>query len=234
MSTKPAISTLFRAKNAIACSAMTIAAFLAFTLTAMPAYAQGAAVCVSCTGPDLNYRCKVVREDGTPLKSGVQYLCISKIAREMGHQRCAVGSQTSGVCQGIEKTIIYRGNAPVNPFPRAADGATTNTTEPVTVPGTHSADDHKGEPKTLLELTDQTVKKTQDQLKKTGQTISDAAKATGEGITDAAKKTGDTVGTAVKKTGETVVGAVKKSGEVMGDAAKSTFHCITSFFTDCF
>ena len=44
MSTKPAISTLFRAKNAIACSAMTIAAFLAFTLTAMPAYAQGAAV----------------------------------------------------------------------------------------------------------------------------------------------------------------------------------------------
>ncbi len=194
------------------------------------ANAADTTICVVCTDPDQTYRCSALREDGTPGNSGYQFLCISEIAREMGHRSCAVRRQNIKDCDGIEKVVSYRENSPADTIPGAVprDPAISpgdNTGVPADAAGGDTAgnDGNDEEPKTLLELTDQTVKNSQEQIKKTGETISGATKATGRKISDAAKKTGSTVG-----------GAVKKTGEMIGGAAKSTYHCVTSLFTDCF
>ena len=216
------------------------------------------AICVVCKGPDLTYRCNVLRNDGTSAGREFQYHCLKEIAREGAHQSCSVKRNNSGLCEGLEKTIVYDGVAPNKPANSgmstsagtgSASGAGTGTGTVIMDPSGRSAASTQvenrandapedevggGEPKTLIELTDQTVKGSKKQLKKTGAAIGGAAKKTGAAIGNAAKKTGDTVVGAVKKTGSTVGGAVKKTGKAIGGAAKSTLNCVTSLFSKCF
>ena len=204
------------------------------------------AICVVCINPDLTYRCKVLRDGGLMAGSRFQFFCIKEIAREGGHQSCSVRRLGTGVCEGLDKTLVFNGRMPESPVGRDAAGGPGVTPDPGGEVGAGEAAQNKaGEPRTLIELTDQTVKGSQKQLKKTGEVIGGAAKKSGEVISGAAKKTGQTIVGAVKKTGTTVGGAVKKSGEaigsvakksgeVIGSAAKSTYDCVTSFFTNCF
>ena len=206
-------------------------------------------VCVQCKNPDLTYRCNVLRPDGSPAQAAFQYFCIKELAKEGAHQSCSVKRNHGDVCEGLEKTLVYGGLERPGTGGMTASGEAGETAVDGSpdgpLPNGDPAKAGNGEPKTLIELTDQAGEDTKKQLKKTGAAIGGAAKKTGDTVVGAVKKTGDTVvgavkktgnavGGAVKKTGNAVGGAVKKTGKVVGSAAKSTLNCVTSLFSNCF
>ena len=203
------------------------------------------AICVVCKAPDLTYRCKVMRDDGTMASGSFDFFCIKEIAREGVHKSCSVRRSGPEICEGLQKTLVYNGaprkrpqqdNFTQDPGARLDPNGSPNgnVVGEGTSRDTDADTDKAGEPKTMYELTDKAVKGSKKQLKKTGVAIGGAAKKTGDAVVGAVKKTGQTITRAVKNTGAKVGGAVKKTGKAIGGAAKSTLNCVTSLFSNCF
>jgi hypothetical protein len=124
------------------------------------------------------------------------------------HESCSVARNASYPCPGDLKVIagpigeVVPPRAPGEPAaaetpapPRVTDGNTA--AQPVS----------KSPPKTVEELAGQTVKSSQEGLKKAGETISGTAEKAGEQIGNAGSK--------------------------VGNAAKKTWNCLISLFSDC-
>ncbi len=75
-------------------------------LICLGAAARAAEYCVSCTGPDAAYRCKI---EGTPDGPGedprAQLLCIRQLAESGAHESCSVVRKSSYPCPGELKVI---------------------------------------------------------------------------------------------------------------------------------
>jgi hypothetical protein len=71
------------------------------------AYANEAAFCVTCKGPDQTYLCRVTGED-LHRNDGLKLYCVVRPAQEGGHASCAARDEVSG-CNGVEKTYSYDG-----------------------------------------------------------------------------------------------------------------------------
>ena len=166
----------------------TIIAAIALGGLLSPAAAQE--FCVTCSGPDANYRCIVGGEPNLAAKSSRgQLLCISELARAGGHASCKVGRTTDAPCPGEIKTVMFP-QAPADPnAPSMAQdappmgmagpqGAQPAPEDGAAVVGSgEELPDDEG-PSTVAKITKKTID------------------TTGEGI----EKAGDAVGTAVKKT----------------------------------
>ena len=199
------------------------------------------AICVVCKAPDLTYRCKVMRDNGIMASGGFEFFCIKEIAREGAHKSCSVRRGGGKICDGLQKTLVYNGAPRKQPEQDNFAQDPGSRLDPNALSGREDIardinnDANKtSEPKTMYELTDQAVKGSKKQLKKTGDAIGGAAKKTGDTVVGVVKKTGQTITGAVKNTGSTVGGAVKKTGKAIGGAAKSTLNCVTSLFSNCF
>lgn len=81
------------------------ASLLALAPTA--AFANEAAYCVTCQGPDQTYLCRVTGED-LRRNDGLKLYCVVRTAKEGGHASCAARDDVSG-CNGVEKTYSYNG-----------------------------------------------------------------------------------------------------------------------------
>ena len=164
--------------------------------------------CVSCSGPDAVYRCKI---EGTPDGPGqdprAQLLCIRQLAESGAHESCSVARNASYPCPGDLKVIagpvgeIVPPPAPIEPLAEPA--------VPVSPPAGASEAPPAPQvpPKTVEELAGQTAKSSKEGLKKAGETISGTAEKAGEQIGNA--------------------------GSAVGNAAKKTWNCLTSLFSDC-
>jgi hypothetical protein len=169
---------------------------------------HAAEYCVSCSGPDAVYRCKI---EGTPDGPGddprAQLLCIRQLAESGAHESCSVARTASYPCPGDLKVIagpVGEIVPPAQPVEPAAESGTPaapadGNVEVQPAPG--------APPKTVEELAGQTVKSSKEGLKKAGETISGTAEKAGEQIGNA--------------------------GSAVGNAAKKTWNCLTSFFSDC-
>lgn len=93
-------------------------------LVAAATSAQAQEYCVVCTEPSALYRC--ILEDARPgIASSLQVVCISRIAKEGGHAKCAVKrGVTVFECDGVVKRISMAAapTQPPAPVP-AAPGA---------------------------------------------------------------------------------------------------------------
>lgn len=85
---------------------------LAYTLSGAAALAETAEFCVTCQGPDATYRCTFESESAMPGRPGLQLHCISTLAREGGHQSCAIGRASKAPCAGTLKVLALPGPAP--------------------------------------------------------------------------------------------------------------------------
>ena len=159
-----------------------------------PAF-SGEIACVICTGPAQTYRCQIT--GGTAEDVGVGLFCASRIASEHSHESCAAQRNAAG-CDGLLVTYAYGDNEAVG---AAATGETP--AEPKKV--------DKAEPKTLGELTKDTV----------------------EGSANAVKKAGENIGSAASKAGKATTDAIKGAGTAIGDATKKTLKCLGSALNDC-
>ena len=185
-----------------------IALATAFLAAGLSGSAIAAEYCVTCEGPPALYRCVV---DGTPEGPGTDSRaslhCISEMARQGQHERCAVSRGAPFPCPGLTALVQPQlgaepptGHATVpypDPQPPAGtspahdiEGAEADTAEaPVEAPANRV-------PQTMEELAGQTVKSSKQGLEKAGKVVS-------------------------------------QTGSAIGTAATNTWTCITSLFTSC-
>lgn len=102
------------------------------------AQAQQTEFCVTCQGPDATYRCTFDDAGASPAQQGLQLHCISTLAREGGHQSCAIGRATKAPCAGTLKVLALPGaspgTVPTAPVQATADPGAPAPAEPAPGP----------------------------------------------------------------------------------------------------
>jgi len=215
----------------------------ALALAVAPA-ANAAELCVKCTEPDASYACVIGGADYTTVDTITKLYCITALAKVGPHASCAVDRNSSPPCQGERREF---------PIPAGFGGLTTDhpaqqdaAAPPGSVPGQDAgASEHglpangtamqpgdpeagrlraptNGEvagqpsqhdaaadtpPKTVQEMVEKSAKQAGDSLADTGKTAGDAAKSAGS--------------------------ALGKAGNAVGTAAKNSWKCLSSFFSNC-
>lgn len=184
--------------------------------------------CVTCAGPAAMYACAIEGDAAdAPINPRMQLLCIQELARQGGHETCSVPRSAPQPCPGVMRMVA----APADgaPIPAAAQPANTNPAaaaapeeaqeaaqEPVPAPvpvpeavggTTPAAGGKKKEPRTVEELAAQTVEASKKGLQKAG-----------DAVTGTAEKAGNKVG---------------EAGSAVSTAAKKTWHCLSSLFSEC-
>jgi len=178
-----------------------VAVALAF-LTGASAAGAGE-ICIRCTGPEQTYRCAVLGE-GVPNDLRRQgFYCAARIARDEDHATCAAVRRETQ-CQGARRSYVYDPDAP-----EPAGFAGLEEPQPdaeAVAPG-----DEDGPPDTVVDLTRETARQTE------------------EGLKEAADQTVETT----RGIGEQVQDAAEGAASAVDRAARDTIRCIGSLFNDC-
>lgn len=184
--------------------------------------------CVICNDPGKVYQCtfkqssyqpdasgqtdvsrqpEVTGQSPTVNIKGLQFACIQEIAQYGGHAQCAAVRKSFKDCNG--EVYQLKNSASV---------------EQVLIPAT---------PKPEQDLKESNV----EPPKKDQPTLVGETQKTYKKTTKTVKKTFDKTSKTVKKTYDKTSNVVKKSvksvGQGIGDAASTTYECLTSFFTKC-
>jgi hypothetical protein len=186
-------------------ASIALAAGALFTASAT---ARGESYCVACYGPDAIYRCVIADAPaGTAPDPRNQVQCIKQLAKSGSHARCSVERFSTAGCNGPERVIQPAMEAiPLAPLPTQPEGATGN---PV-----------------LHEATEQPAAAAP---KKPPETVEELAKSTVESTKKGIDNIGSSVKTTTEKAGEQLGGV----GNAIGSAAKKSWDCVTSLFSDC-
>lgn len=186
-------------------------------LAAAPTNATaGKSYCVTCQGPLQTYLCDVEMPNGSPGKQATQLFCVIQIAKQQNHLSCSVRKSQPGPCQGPTLNFTYSGPVISNP-------AGHNWEDDTPAPGKPK------EPGTLVDLTKEAVKDTGQNIKNAGKAVGNATKKTGEFVKDS----GIFVKDSAVKAGETVGDAAITTGQSITNAAKKSYKCLMSLFSDC-
>lgn len=92
-------------RNILQFAALTVGLFAVVS----PAPANEAAYCVTCTGPDQTYLCRVEAGGAKP-SDALKLYCVIRTAKEGSHASCSAVRGSS--CNGIEKVYRYDGPLP--------------------------------------------------------------------------------------------------------------------------
>lgn len=191
---------------------ITVLALAAGSMLSVASAASTNEYCVRCTGPDQTYTCAF---DGAPasLDAGLKLYCITALAQSGPHASCAIDRNASTPCSGERKLL---------PLPEALQSAQTDPEggggrlpplpqhKPEVAPPQNNVADPAAD----------------------GQQSSESKEPQAE---PAAKPEAPprTVEEMVVKGTKSASESIAKSGEKASDAAKSTWKCLTSLFSNC-
>jgi len=209
-------------------------------LTAAPAAVRAESYCVACFGPDAVYRCLIAGTlETAPADPRNQIQCVKQLAKTGGHARCSVERFSTSGCEGVERIIEPSAAVvPLAPPPAAIPGVPSPTVkekDAAAAPARPLPDRPAAEPTTTgLAPATPGSKPGADTPDAPAQgepprTVEDLAKTTVEST----KKGLDDVAGAVKKQTEKAGDQMQGAGSAINEAAKKSWHCLTSFFTDC-
>jgi hypothetical protein len=152
------------------------------------------------------YACAVAGDAAdSPPNARNRLVCIKELAKAGGHSSCSVPSSAPNPCPGVWKVVAAPADEP-QAMPEPA-GPAPDGTEPLPE-DTKAAPAQKPKvPSTVEELAKQTVQSSKEGLQQAGEAVSDTA-----------EKAGDQVG---------------KAGSAVSNAARKTWDCVKSFFSDC-
>jgi hypothetical protein len=195
------------------------------------AAANATELCVKCSAPEASYACVVSGTSNATIDTVAKLYCITALAKSGAHESCSVDRTVTAPCPGERKEL---------PVPAALDGqATEDPPQTDTPPGL--AKPHEGAAATTPEEPHMTVtpanpaEAPHDQAagapqsepppKTVQEMVEKSAKTAGAGLSDTQKSAGDAA-----KSASTALG---KAGAAVGGAAKSSWKCLSSFFTNC-
>lgn len=176
----------------------------------LPAAAQE--YCVACTGPDATYRCVI--EQAVPTGMTLKMLCVGTLAREGGHDTCAIRGGTVFDCNGAIRRVDARAAAsglsrlPLGPSEGDAPQAPAKA---VATPGSEGPPRSAPPPASELPAKPGSDQKARPASAAPEQTMEQVAK-------EMARSSGATV---------------DKAAHAIGTAAGRTWRCVTTFFKSC-
>lgn len=208
--------------------------------------------CVVCTNPEKIYLCEAQNVPGLLAANGGQLACITELAKRAGHDSCSVTKRAGTQCDGLVPTVVLP----------PADAAGVDTAAPTDLPDTNdisppndSANAREGDIQTEVREETYTADDGVSDLQKPNADISDAQTERGERppetvaemaeraleqSKDTAGDAGTAAGDTAEEAGNAVVEITKQTGEqignagkAVGNAAKKTWDCVTSLFSDC-
>jgi hypothetical protein len=134
--------------------ALQFAAFsVAFLTVAWPATAKEAAYCVTCTGPNQTYLCRVDAGGSKP-SDALKLYCVIRTAKEGGHASCSAVRGSN--CNGIEKVYDIPNDLMSDPRVKKLQNKIEREKKTFEKP--------KGETDTLVGLTGRAVRNARDRL----------------------------------------------------------------------
>lgn len=238
----------------------TSAVFIAGLLVAGAgvAAAEPAEFCVTCSGPNAQYRCAFSGEGATTLRPGLQLYCVSTLAKLGKHETCSVNRAAKPPCTGVLKVLTLPDSlAPVPeppaktaepaPPPERSEHTPSERTVPSSQGGPPSADveakasdTRPGGVKPVWREDSGAASKTAaapqpEAADASGQPPAqkpagqDEPQSTAPALTKPLENAGKTVADAATTTGS----ILKKAGSAVGSAAKKSWKCLTSLFGDC-
>lgn len=192
-------------------SSLCVASLVLFSGTA-----GAAELCVKCSGPDASYDC-VVNGSGSA-DTVTKLYCITALAKVGPHASCAIDRNSVSPCQGERKEFTIPagidgalGGAPQKDASTGApEVAPNNGVIPAGVP------EHPNEQPSQHAASDAPPKTVQEMVEKSSVSASLA-------------ETQKTAGKAAKSAGT----ALEKAGSAVGTAAKTSWKCLSSFFSNC-
>ncbi len=192
---------------AAACGAVFLSAAATFG-------AEAREVCVLCQQPKASYRCKVPDVDlGRATAAAAKYTCITALAKHGGHSTCEIEQLQPGFsCLGELRVLTLSGEI------LDAEGTAAQSTGGTPEPDANSAASDNSAEKNGPEQPDDQATAKPPPHKKPPQTVEEFARET-------AKQSGESL----KNAGQ----QIEKAGDAVQGAAKKTWDCITSLFSDC-
>jgi hypothetical protein len=191
------------------------------------ACAGEASYCVTCTGPDQVYRCKVTGEGSKP-NDALKLYCVIRTAKEGHHASCSAENATPA-CAGPEKVYAYDG-PDIDEI--AQDPRVKNLMKRVEHDN-KAFDKPKAEgqaPQTMVELTGRALSASRQGLRNarsalTGshegaQPLPVSPQATGSIQADTASN-------------QKPAGRMQRASAAMGSLARRSYRCLRSFFLHC-
>jgi hypothetical protein len=189
------------------------------------ARADEASYCVTCTGPDQVYRCKVTGE-GSKASDAMKLYCVIRTAKEGHHASCSAENATPA-CGGIEK--IYSYNGPVIPDDIAQDPRVQNLMKRV-AKNNQAFEKPKGEaPQTMVELTGRAFSASRQGLRNARSALTGSH----EGAQPLPVSPQATDGTQADMASNPKPNRMQRASAAMGSLARRSYRCLKSFFLHC-
>lgn len=199
------------------------------------AAANAAELCVKCTGPDASYACVIDGMSSATVDTVPKLYCITSLAKAGAHASCSIDRTTTAPCPGERKEL---------PSPAMLDDAAPEDQPQHRGPDLTTAGEgpagHEGQnalsspaPAGPAEAPhDQQPRDQQNEAaasepppKTVQEMVEKSAKSAGEGLSGTQKSAGEAA-----KSASTALG---KAGEAIGGAAKKSWKCLASFFSNC-
>jgi len=168
--------------------------------------------CVACTGPEATYRCVI--EQAVPTGMTLKMLCVGTLAREGGHDTCAVRGGTVFDCNGPLRRLDARAAASgLSRFPLGPnDGDDPNAAaKAVAPPGS------KDRPPSGAPLASEVPAKS----------------GSDPNAKPASTAPPQTVEQLAKQVSRSSTATIDKTTDAIGAATRKTWRCITTLFKSC-
>jgi len=205
------------------------AAFAAGLLAAwaVPSSMAGeAAYCVTCTGPDQTYVCRVMAGGSKP-SDALKLYCVIRTAKEGHHASCSA-ERSSPSCNGVEKVYSYDGPMPED---FASDPRVKQLADKVEQDQA-AFDKPKADgksPKTLVELGGRVVSASRQGLRNARQALGGSSQETDQSL-----PAGESL--ALEEQNAALAGEATPDPSLDAphpNRVQRAYHCMLSFFRNC-
>jgi hypothetical protein len=211
-----------------ACTFLRVTALAAIlTCFAASAEAGDSSYCVTCTGPDQIYRCRVTGEGSRP-SDALKLYCVIRTAKEGHHASCSAENATPA-CGGVEKVYSYDG--PSIPDDIAQDPRVKKLMSRVEHEN-HAFDKPKGEaPQTMVELTGRAFSASRQGWRNARSALGGSSGETAP--LPVSPQAGTSEASAAASAETASPSRMKRASSAMGSLARKSYRCLRSFFRHC-
>jgi hypothetical protein len=194
---------------------------------AASARADEASYCVTCSGPDQIYRCRVTGEGSKP-SDALKLYCVIRTAKEGHHASCSAENATPA-CSGVEKVYSYDG--PSIPDDVAQDPRVKNLMSRIDHEN-QAFDKPKGKaPQTMVELTGRAFSASRQGLRNARSALGGSSGETQP--LPVSPQAGSTEASAASSAATPSPSRVQRASSAMGSLARKSYRCLRSLFRNC-
>jgi len=196
---------------------------------AASARAGEASYCVTCTGTDQTYRCRVTGEGSKP-SDALKLYCVIRTAKEGHHASCSAENATPA-CAGVEKVFSYDG--PAIPDDLAQDPRVKNLMNRINHDN-EAFDKPKGRgPQTMVELTGRALSASRQGLRNARSALGGSSEQTEPLPATSPAVSDDGAAAAASATQAPSTSRFQRASAAMASAARKSYRCLRSLFRNC-